>query len=143
MTLMSSEEITEVFDETFSHRPLAGVSVGVRISGGYAIVAIAFRRRNEQFNRRYVLNILRGRMSVPSRDLVRTFPVPEGTTSKQFMRVFRQSFRSGGPEGGEEDTKDSIGRTRNRESQRGIIFAQLAPYVANEMYTLSNTGATT
>ena len=161
--MMSSEK--ERFDEAFSHRPLGGLSVGVRIDGDQAIVAAAFQRPCDQFSRKNALTVLRGRMSRPFRTrvcvvqpvtldanadpqtyqaetrYVRGFKVPVGTTAKQFMRIFRQSFRSGGEDGGEEDAKDSIGRTRSRETQSRIIFTQLAPYVANEMYTISNAGA--
>ncbi len=148
---MSSQETPRV-NEGFSHRPIAGVSVGVRIDGNKAVVAATFRRSNEQFNRRYALQILRGRLDTPTRErsnlldredirvstesarFARTFPVPEGTTAKQFMRVFRQQFRSGGEQGGEEDVNDSIGRTRSVETQSDIIFTQLAPFVANAMF---------
>lgn len=127
-------------NESFSHRPEAGVSVGVRIDGGNAIVAATYRRFNEQFNRKYALTVLRGRLANPrpARNGVTftgIFPVPEGITAKQFMRTFRESFRSGGPEGGEENANDRLATTRSRSNQSNIIFRELAPYVANEMYT--------
>lgn len=122
------------FNEAFSHRPNAGISLGVRIDGNVAVVSAAFLRRNaDTFSRRTALQILRARLASPRTTTsgpIRfsgSFPVPEGTTARDFMNALRDQFK---PDPSEEQS-DRLSATGSRETQSNIIFNELAPYAAN------------
>jgi hypothetical protein len=121
----------------FSHRPQAGISVGIYIHDGVAYMAASFRNQNDVFNRRLARQIICQRIQSAIQDNKRSFryvtwePLEDIQVGNgAIMYAFREKFK---PDIEETDTlfmltNDFGGVEERRPISRNAAWDIIADY---------------